>query len=144
MSTLKGREREIVAEFTAYDDWMDKYQYLVELGNELEPLEDEEKNDTTLIKGCQSQVWLVCDEKDGKIYYRGDSDAIIVKGVVSLLIKVLSGSLPDEIIDFDFGFVDEIGLKEHLSPTRSNGLVAMMHQMRFYAMAFKVSPGLLK
>ncbi len=138
MSTLAERAQEIVDTFAAYDDWMDKYQYLVELGNELPPLADEDKVEKNLIKGCQSQVWLVCEERDGKVYYRGDSDAIIVKGVVALLINVLSGSEPDEIIKSDLSFIDEIGLKEHLSPTRSNGLVAMVHQMRYYAIASKV------
>ena len=138
MSTLAERAQEITETFAAYDDWMDKYQYLVELGNELPPITEEEKTEKNLIKGCQSQVWLLCDERDGKVYYRGDSDAIIVKGVVALLTKVLSGSTPDEIIQSDLGFIDEIGLKEHLSPTRSNGMAAMLHQMRYYALALKV------
>ncbi len=136
--SLKTRQDEIIKNFEAYDDWMEKYQYLVDLGNELEALPEGAKTEDNIIKGCQSQVWLVCEEKDGKLYFRGDSDAIIVKGIVSLLVNVLSGTPAEEIVDTDLYFIEKIGLKEHLSPTRSNGLVSMLHQMKYYAMAHKM------
>ncbi|MBR5320417.1 MAG: SufE family protein, partial [Clostridia bacterium] len=109
-------------------------QYLVDLGGELEGLSAEEKNDDTLIKGCQSQVWLVCDEQEGRLYFRGESDAIIVKGIVALLINMMSGCTAEEVVKYNFGFLDKIGLKEHLSPTRSNGLVSMVEKMKAYAL----------
>jgi cysteine desulfuration protein SufE len=115
---------------------MDKYQLLIDLGNEQEPLEEQHKTEQNLIDGCQSRVWLVADFVDGAINFRAESDALIVKGIVSLLIRVLSGHTPQEILDADLYFIDEIGLKEHLSPTRSNGLLAMVKQMRAYALAF--------
>lgn len=121
--------------FASYDDWMDRYQYLVDLGAEMAPLEEHEKNEGTLIHGCQSQAWLVCDERDGRVYYRGESDAIIVKGIVALLVSVVSGCRASEVADADFSFIDKIGLREHLSPTRSNGLVSMLHHIKAYAMA---------
>ena len=124
-------------EFSAFDDWMDKYALLIELGNSLEPLDEQFKTDNYLIEGCQSRVWLYASYQDGTITYRAESDAVIVKGIVSLLIKVLSGHTPQEILDADLYFVERIGLNEHLSPTRSNGLRAMMKQMRLYAMVFK-------
>ena len=124
-------------EFSAFDDWMDKYALLIELGNSLAPLDDKYKTESNLIEGCQSRVWLQADYSDGLIHFQGESDAVIVKGIVSLLIKIISGHTPDEILNADLYFVDKIGLKEHLSPTRSNGLVAMLKQMRLYAMAFK-------
>lgn len=128
---------EIIEEFSAFDDWMDKYALLIELGNSLAPLDDKYKTESNLIEGCQSRVWLQADYSDGLIHFQGESDAVIVKGIVSLLIKIISGHTPDEILNADLYFVDKIGLKEHLSPTRSNGLVAMLKQMRLYAMAFK-------
>ena len=130
---------EIIEEFSGFDDWMDKYQLLIDLGNEQEPLEEQYKTEQNLIDGCQSRVWLVADyikEKKGVIHFRAESDAMIVKGIVALLIRVLSGHTPQEILDADLYFIDEIGLKEHLSPTRSNGLLAMVKQMRMYALAF--------
>lgn len=133
MKTLEEKEIELIEEFDIYEDWMDRYQYLVDLGGELEGLLDIEKNDDTLIKGCQSQVWLVCEERDGKLYFRGESDAIIVKGIVALLINMMSGCTAAEVVSYDFGFLDKIGLKEHLSPTRSNGLVSMVEKMKSYA-----------
>ena len=129
---------EIIEEFSGFDDWMDKYQLLIDLGNEQEPLEEKYKTEQNLIDGCQSRVWLVADyvEESGVIHFRAESDALIVKGIVSLLIRVLSDQTPQEILDADLYFIEEIGLKEHLSPTRSNGLVAMVKQMRVYALAF--------
>ena len=135
--TLEEKQNEIIDEFSAFDDWMDRYQYLVELGNALPPLPEADKTDQNLIDGCQSRVWLVADYADGRITFRGESDAVIVKGIVALLVRVLSGCSPDEILDSDLHFIDRIGLKEHLSPTRSNGLLAMVKQMKMYALAFK-------
>lgn len=128
---------EIIAEFSDFDDWMDRYQLLIDLGNEEEPLDEKYKTDDNLIEGCQSRVWLQADMEDGRIFFQAESDALIVKGIITLLIKVLSGHTPDEIMGADLYFIDKIGLKEHLSPTRSNGLLSMVKQMRLYAMAFK-------
>ena len=135
---------EIIEEFSGFDDWMDKYQLLIDLGNEQEPLEEKYKTEQNLIDGCQSRVWLVADyvkesgQETGVIHFRAESDALIVKGIVALLIRVLSDHTPQEILDADLYFIEEIGLKEHLSPTRSNGLVAMVKQMRSYALAFSL------
>jgi len=136
--TINEIQDEIIEEFSGFDDWMDKYQLLIDLGNEQKPLEDKYKTEQNLIDGCQSRVWLVAEEVEGKnlIHFRAESDALIVKGIVSLLIRVLSDHTPQEILEADLYFIDEIGLKEHLSPTRSNGLVAMVKQMRVYALAF--------
>ena len=149
--TINEIQDEIIEEFAGFDDWMDKYQLLIDLGNEQEPLEDKYKTEQNLIDGCQSRVWLVAEEvkevkseevKSGEvkseklIRFRAASDALIVRGIVSLLIRVLSGHTPQEILDADLYFIDKIGLKEHLSPTRSNGLLAMVRQMRMYALAF--------
>ena len=128
---------EVIAEFSDFDDWMDRYQLLIDLGNEQEPLDDKYKTEQNLIEGCQSRVWLQADEENGRIVFQAESDALIVKGIISLLIKVLSGHTPDEILNADLYFIDKIGLKEHLSPTRSNGLLSMVKQMRMYALAFK-------
>ena len=133
---------QIIEEFSELDDWMDKYQLLIDLGSEQEPLAEEYKTDSNLIEGCQSRVWLQADVVDGKIIFRAESDALIVKGIVALLIKVYSGHTPDEILASEPYFVEAIGLKEHLSPTRSNGLVAMIKQMRLYALAFKTKMNL--
>jgi cysteine desulfuration protein SufE len=137
MKTIKEIQDEIVEAFAVFDDWMDKYALLIEMGNELPVLDASYKTANNLIEGCQSRVWLQADYEDGAVVYRGDSDAVIVKGIVSLLIKVLSGHAPDEILSTDLTFIDAIGLKEHLSPTRSNGLLAMLKQMKLYALAFK-------
>ena len=134
--TINEIQDEIIEEFSGFDDWMDKYQLLIDLGNEQEPLEEKYKTEQNLIDGCQSRVWLVADYADKKIHFRAESDALIVKGIVALLIRVLSDHTPQEILDADLYFIEEIGLKEHLSPTRSNGLVAMVKQMRVYALAF--------
>ena len=128
---------EIIEEFTELDDWMDRYQLLIDLGNEQPPLDDQYKTESNLIDGCQSRVWLQADYRDGLLYFSAESDALIVKGIIALLIRVLSGHTPDEILDADLYFIEQIGLREHLSPTRSNGLLAMMKQMRLYALAFK-------
>jgi cysteine desulfuration protein SufE len=135
--TINDIQHEIVEEFSVYDDWMDKYSYLIELGNELKGLDPKDKTDQYLIKGCQSRVWLVPDFVDGKIVFRGESDAVIVKGLVALLLRVVSNRTPDEILNNELFFVDEIGLKQHLSPTRSNGLLSMIKQIKLYAVAYK-------
>jgi len=129
---------EIIEEFSGLDDWMDKYQLLIDLGNEQTPLDEQYKTESNLIDGCQSRVWLQADYEDGLIHFSAESDALIVKGIVSLLIRVLSDHTPKEILDADLYFIDEIGLKEHLSPTRSNGLLAMIKQIRSYALAFSM------
>ena len=145
MATINEIQDEIIEEFAGFDDWMDKYQLLIDLGNEQEPLEEQYKTESNLIDGCQSRVWLQADlvemRNEGNernvIQFRAESDALIVKGIVALLIRVLSGHTPQEILDAELYFIDEIGLKEHLSPTRSNGLLAMVKQMRMYALAFQ-------
>lgn len=137
MSAINEIQDEIIDEFAGLSDWMDKYAYIIELGNAVEPLEEKHKTPDNIIEGCQSRVWLVADEQDGKIEFRADSDAIIVKGLISLLIRVLSGNTPQDILDADLYLMKEIGLQEHLSPTRSNGLLAMIKQMRVYALAYK-------
>jgi cysteine desulfuration protein SufE len=137
MQNICRIQDEIVEEFSVFDDWMDKYSFLIDKGNELPALDARYKTNSNLIEGCQSRVWLQADYENGKVFFSGDSDALIVKGIVSLLIKVLSGHTPDEILSADLYFIEAIGLKEHLSPTRSNGLVAMLKQMKLYALAFK-------
>lgn len=137
MLTINEIQDEIIEEFSMFEDWMDRYALLIDLGNSLEKLDDKYKVENNLIEGCQSRVWLQADYDNGKIHFRADSDAVIVKGIIALLIKVLSERTPSEIIEADLYFIERIGLKEHLSPTRSNGLVSMIKQMRFYAMAFK-------
>lgn len=128
---------EIIAEFSDFDDWMDRYQLLIDMGSEQEPLNEQYKTEQNLIDGCQSRVWLQADFIDGMVHFRAESDALIVKGIVALLVRVLSGHTPQEILDADLYFIDRIGLREHLSPTRSNGLGAMLKQMKMYALAFK-------
>ena len=135
--TINEIQDEIIEEFSGFDDWMDKYQLLIDLGNEQAPLDEKYKTESNLIDGCQSRVWLQCDYSDGLLHFTAESDALIVKGIIALLIRVLSDHTPQEIIDADLYFIDKIGLKEHLSPTRSNGLLAMMQQMKMYALAFK-------
>ena len=137
MSAINEVQDEIIEEFAGLRDWMDKYAYIIELGNAVEPLEEKHKTPDNIIDGCQSRVWLVAEEDGENINFRADSDAIIVKGLISLLIRVLSGNTPQEILDADLYFMREIGLQEHLSPTRSNGLLAMIKQMRVYALAYK-------
>ena len=135
--TINELQNNVIEEFADFDDWMDKYALLRDLGNSLPPLEEKYKTESNLIEGCQSRVWLQADYVDGKILFKGESDAVIVKGIVSLLISILSDHTPQEILDADLYFIDKVGLKEHLSPTRSNGLVAMVKQMRLYAMAYR-------
>ena len=137
MKTINELQDEVIEEFSDFDDWMDKYQLLIDLGNEQKPLAPEYKNDQNLIDGCQSRVWLQADLVDGKVEFQAESDALIVKGIIALLIKVVSGHTPDEILENELYFIEAIGLKDHLSPTRSNGLLAMVKQMRMYALAFK-------
>ena len=136
--TINEIQDEIIDEFSGFDDWMDKYQLLIDLGNEQEPLDEKYKTESNLIDGCQSRVWLQCDYVDGKPNVTAESDALIVKGIVALLIRVLSGHTPKEIMDADLYFIDRIGLKDHLSPTRSNGLLAMMKQMKMYAVGYSM------
>lgn len=135
--SINELQDEVIAEFSDLDDWMDRYQLLIDLGNEQTPLDEKYKTDQNLIEGCQSRVWLQADEVDGKVIFQAESDALIVKGIVLLLVRVLSDHTPDEILNADLYFIERIGLKEHLSPTRSNGLVAMLKQMKMYALAFK-------
>lgn len=139
--SINELQDEIIDEFNDFTDWMDRYQLLIDLGNEQELLEEKYKTEQNLIEGCQSRVWLHAEYVDGKILFKAESDALIVKGIIALLIKVLSGHTPDEILNTDLYFIDKIGLKEHLSPTRSNGLLSMVKQMRMYALAFKTKEG---
>ena len=136
--TINELQDEVIEEFSEFTDWMDKYQLLIDLGNDLEPLDEKYKTESNLIDGCQSRVWLQCDYVDGKLNFTAESDALIVKGIVALLIRVLSGHTPKEIMDADLYFIDHIGLKDHLSPTRSNGLLAMMKQMKMYAVGYSM------
>jgi len=136
--TIEEIQQEIVEEFADYDDWMDKYQLLIDLGSEQEPLPVQYKTESNLIDGCQSRVWLQADlTPEGKLHFQAESGALIVKGIVTLLIRVLDNQTPDDILNADLHFIEDIGLKEHLSPTRSNGLLAMLKQMKLYALAFK-------
>lgn len=134
--TINEAQDEVIEEFADFTDWMDKYQLLIDLGNDLQPLDDKYKTEDNLIDGCQSRVWLQADYVDGKINFTAESDALIVKGIIALLIRVLSGHTPQEILDADLYFIERIGLKDHLSPTRSNGLLAMVKQIKVYALAF--------
>lgn len=136
MTTMKETEEELIQEFEMFDDWMDKYNYIIELGKDLPMIDPQFKTEEFLISGCQSQVWLHPDMRDGKLYFSADSDAIITKGIVNLLIRVLSGHTPQEILDNDLAYIDAIGLKNHLSPTRSNGLASMIKQIKLYALAY--------
>lgn len=135
--TINELQEEVIEEFSEFTDWMDKYQMLIDLGNELEPLDEQYKTESNLIDGCQSRVWLQCNEKDGRLIFTADSDALIVKGIIALLIRVVSNHTPKEIIDADLYFIDRIGLREHLSPTRANGLLAMTKQMKMYAVVYQ-------
>ncbi len=135
--SIKEKEQEIISEFEMFEDWLDKYNYIIELGKSVPEINPEYKEKQYLIKGCQSQVWLHAKMENGKVFFTADSDALITKGIVSLLIRVLSGQKPDDIINAELDFIEKIGLKEHLSPTRSNGLVNMIKQIKLYALAFK-------
>ena len=136
MMTINEAQDEVIEEFNDFTDWMDKYQLLIDLGGELNALGEQYKNDDNLIDGCQSRVWIQCDVKDGQLFFTADSDALIVKGIIALLIKVLSGHTAKEILDADLYFIDQIGLKDHLSPTRSNGLLAMVKRIKSYALVY--------
>ena len=135
-TSIAHKQEELVSDFSFYEDWTDKYEHIINLGKELPPLSEEYKVENNLIKGCQSKVWLHADLEDGKLIFKADSDAIITKGLVSMIVGVFSGHSPQEILDADLNFIDRIGLKEHLSPTRSNGLLSMVKQLKFYALAF--------
>ena len=134
--TIKEIQNQIIEDFSMFDDWMDRYAMLIEMGKECPIIDEQYRNDQYLINGCQSRVWLHAELKDGKVYYTADSDAVITKGIINLLIKVFSGQTPEDILSADLSVLDEIGLKEHLSPTRSNGLLSMLKQMMLYAEAF--------
>ena len=133
--TINEKQDEIIDEFEMLDDWMDRYQLILDFAKGISPLSEEDKTEQNLIDGCQSKVWFTCRLEEGKIIYNGDSDALLVRGIVALLIDVLSGHSPKEIVNADLYFIDKIGLREHLSPTRTNGLVAMLKQMKLYALA---------
>lgn len=135
--SLKEKENQIVEEFSMFDDWMDKYNYLIDMGKSLPLIDEKHKTENNLISGCQSRVWLHAYMQDGKVFFTADSDAVITKGIIYVLIRALSGETPGDIMNADLKFLDDIGLKEHLSPTRSNGLVSMIKQIKLYAMAFK-------
>ena len=135
--SIEELQNEVVEEFSDFTDWMDKYQLLIDLGGDMEPLEEKYKTEENLINGCQSRVWVVADYTDGLVNYKAESDALIVKGLIALLLRVLSGHTPREIVDADLFFIDRIGLREHLSPTRSNGLLAMVKQMKLYELTFQ-------
>lgn len=139
--TINEIQDEIIEEFADFDDWMDRYQLLIDLGGNQPKLDDKYKTEQNLIDGCQSRVWVQCDYRDGRLYLSADSDALIVKGIIALLVQVLSGHTPQEILDTDLYFIDRIGLREHLSPTRSNGLLAMVKQIKAYALAYKTKEG---
>ena len=136
--TIKEIEKEIAEEFSLFDSWDDKYEYIIDLGKKLSPLEDQYKIDENRVRGCQSIVWLVADYRDGKIFYKAESDAVIVKGLISMLIRVLSGQRPDDIIEAKLNFIQQIGMTTHLAQTRSNGLLAMVKQMKNFALAYKL------
>jgi cysteine desulfuration protein SufE len=136
--TIKETEQQIIDEFANFDEWLDKYAYLIDLGKECPVIDEKDKTEQNLIKGCQSRVWLSCSFEDGVLHFRADSDAVITRGIITLLIRALDGHTPQEILDSDLAFIDAIGLKEHLSPTRSNGLTSMVKQMKMYALAFSM------
>ncbi|MBQ7279713.1 MAG: SufE family protein [Bacteroidales bacterium] len=136
--TIQEIEEQIIDEFSAFDDWMDKYAYIIDLGRECPIIDEKDKTESNLIQGCQSRVWLSCEARDGRLYFRADSDAVITKGIISLLIRTFDGQTPADIVKADVRFIEEIGLKEHLSPTRSNGLTAMLKQIKMYALAHTV------
>lgn len=136
--TINELQDEVIEEFSEFTDWMDKYQMLIDLGNELKPLETQYKNEQNLIDGCQSRVWLQCDKVDDKLVFTADSDALITKGIIALLIRIISGHTPKEIMDADLYFIEKIGLRQHLSPTRRNGLLSMVKQIKSYAIAYSM------
>jgi cysteine desulfuration protein SufE len=135
--SINELQDQVIADFNDFDDWTDRYQLLIDLGNEQEPLDEQYKTEQNLIEGCQTRVWLHAEEVEGKLVFKAESDALIVKGIIALLIKVISGHTPEEILNANLYFIEKIGLKEHLSPTRSNGLLSMVKQIRLYALAYK-------
>ena len=137
--TIEEISNSIIDEFASFDEWLDKYAYIIELGKDCPVIDEKDKTESNLIKGCQSRVWLSCEHRDGKLWFKADSDAVITKGIISLLIRALDGQTPKDILNADLHFIDAIGLKEHLSPTRSNGLTAMVKQMKMYALAYSVA-----
>ena len=139
--TIQEIEQQIIDEFANFDEWLDKYSYLIELGKDCPVIDEQDKTESNLIKGCQSRVWLSCTPRDGRLYFKADSDAVITKGIIALLIRTFDGQTPKEIVDADLHFIDVIGLKEHLSPTRSNGLVSMLKQIKAYALAYSIKLG---
>ena len=136
--TIQEKEQQIIDEFAVFDEWLDRYAYLIDLGRECPQIDERDKTEQNLIRGCQSRVWLSCTFDNGVLHFRADSDAVITRGIITLLIRVLDGHTPEEILDADLSFIDAIGLREHLSPTRSNGLTSMIKQMRIYALAYKM------
>ena len=134
--TIQEIEQNIIDEFASFDEWLDKYAYIIDLGKECPVIDEKDKTESNLIRGCQSRVWLSCEHRDGLLWFRADSDAVITKGIISLLIRALNGQSPQDILAADLHFIDQIGLKEHLSPTRSNGLTSMVKQIKMYALAF--------
>ena len=136
--TIQEIEEQIINEFANFDEWLDKYSYLIELGKDCPVIDEKEKTESNLIKGCQSRVWLSCQQRDGRLYFAADSDAVITKGIIALLIRAFNGQTPKDILDADLHFIDVIGLKEHLSPSRSNGLVSMIKQIKAYALAYSL------
>ena len=136
--TIAETEQQIIDEFANFDEWLDRYAYLIDLGRECPVIDERDKTEQNLIRGCQSRVWLSCEHRDGKLYFRADSDAVITRGIITLLIRALDGHTPQEILDAKLDFIDAIGLREHLSPTRSNGLTSMVKQMKMYALAYSV------
>ena len=137
--TIAETEQQIIDEFANFDEWLDRYAYLIDLGRECPVIDERDKTEQNLIRGCQSRVWLSCEHRDGRLYFRADSDAVITRGFITLLIRALDGHTPQEILDAKLDFIDAIGLREHLSPTRSNGLTSMVKQMKMYALAYKIS-----
>ena len=136
--TIQEIENQIIDEFANFDEWLDKYSYLIELGKDCPAIDEKDKTESNLIKGCQSRVWLSCEHRDGRLFFRADSDAVITKGIITLLIRTFNGQSPKDILDADLHFIDVIGLKEHLSPTRSNGLTSMVKQIKMYALAYSI------
>lgn len=137
--TIAETEQQIIDEFANFDEWLDRYAYLIDLGRECPVIDERDKTEQNLIRGCQSRVWLSCEHRDGKLYFRADSDAVITRGIITLLIRALDGHTPQEILDAKLDFIDAIGLREHLSPTRSNGLTSMVKQMKMYALAYHIN-----
>ena len=136
--TIQEISDQIISEFSIFDEWLDRYAYLIDLGKDCPVIEEKDKTEQNLIRGCQSRVWLSCEQRDGRLYFRADSDAVITRGIISLLIRALDGQTAQDILDADLAFIDAIGLKDHLSPTRSNGLTSMVKQMKMYALAYNI------